>query len=172
MKSLLAKPEENKTKTAVPAPAPAKVPQVEQATGVPAGLPRFLSGGRQDLAQRLQRQAASPSQDALRVDAGLPQSVKTPPVASTASSPASSASASVAGVPRTIPFVEMKRNGIEYGLRPPFIYDYGHWWTEIDGSESYGWWPDHCPVTTKETFLGTGGELNGGKGCGPPTTQQ
>jgi hypothetical protein len=66
----------------------------------------------------------------------------------------------------------MKRNGIEYGLRPPFIYDYGHWWTEIDGSESYGWWPDHCPVTTKETFLGTGGELNGGKGCGRTTPKQ
>lgn len=37
---------------------------------------------------------------------------------------------------------------------------YGHWWFEIDGKESYGWWPKGA-VGLKETFGGTDGELNG-----------
>jgi hypothetical protein len=37
---------------------------------------------------------------------------------------------------------------------------YGHWWLEMDGTESYGWWPkDHVGLT--DTFFGTEGELNG-----------
>jgi hypothetical protein len=37
---------------------------------------------------------------------------------------------------------------------------YGHWWIEINGNESYGWWPIKY-VGVKDTFLGTDGELNG-----------
>lgn len=37
---------------------------------------------------------------------------------------------------------------------------YGHWWIEIDGVESYGWWPKE-PVGLGDTLFGTAGELNG-----------
>jgi hypothetical protein len=37
---------------------------------------------------------------------------------------------------------------------------YGHWWIEIDGTESYGWWPK-THVGLRDTFGGTDGELNG-----------
>jgi hypothetical protein len=37
---------------------------------------------------------------------------------------------------------------------------YGHWWIEIDGKESYGWWPKE-PVDLKGTVFGVEGELNG-----------
>ena len=47
---------------------------------------------------------------------------------------------------------------------------YGHWWTEMKGSESYGWWPKY-PVGLKETLFGTVGELNGQTSFGgTPTT--
>lgn len=38
--------------------------------------------------------------------------------------------------------------------------EYGHWWIEIDGSESYGWWPG-AQVTISGTFKGVPGALNG-----------
>jgi RHS repeat-associated protein len=37
---------------------------------------------------------------------------------------------------------------------------YGHWWVEVDGKESYGWWPKE-KVGPKGTLLGVEGELNG-----------
>lgn len=37
---------------------------------------------------------------------------------------------------RLVDLVEFKR---KYPLEPGD--EYGHWWTEIDGAESYGWWP-------------------------------
>ncbi len=37
---------------------------------------------------------------------------------------------------------------------------YGHWWTEIGSSESYGWWPSK-PVGLQDTFTGVPGDLNG-----------
>ena len=37
--------------------------------------------------------------------------------------------------------------------------DYGHWWIEIDGKESYGWWPKG-QVGLMDTLFGTEGELN------------
>ena len=40
---------------------------------------------------------------------------------------------------------------------------YGHWWFEIDGSESYGWWPDR-KVGALDTLMGVPGDLNGRKG--------
>mgnify|MGYP003762067577 FL=1 len=43
---------------------------------------------------------------------------------------------------------------------------YGHWWIEIDGTESYGWWPrlpfSGGPLSTLvDTLTGVPGELNG-----------
>lgn len=38
--------------------------------------------------------------------------------------------------------------------------EYGHWWVEIDGAESYGWWPGG-QVGLKGTFMGVPGALNG-----------
>jgi RHS repeat-associated protein len=37
---------------------------------------------------------------------------------------------------------------------------YGHWWIEINGKESYGWWPK-MPVGFLGTIFGVEGELNG-----------
>jgi hypothetical protein len=47
--------------------------------------------------------------------------------------------------------------------------EYGHWWIEIDGRQSYGWWPAN-PVGMWDTFTGTPGVLNGqGYYNGSPT---
>ena len=46
---------------------------------------------------------------------------------------------------------------------------YGHWWIEIDGKESYGWWPK-APVDLKGTLLGVDGELNGQTNFGGTAT--
>jgi hypothetical protein len=82
--------------------------------------------------------------------------------------------------PRVLSFITLKRNWIRTGRDPipPGMQllgtDYGHWWTKIeDEDESYGWWPDHCPVTARETFFGTNGDLNGVKDpeCGGKPTQ-
>ena len=57
---------------------------------------------------------------------------------------------------RTLAFLTMKRKHIHL-----FGDDkYGHWWTEMDGTESYGWWPKHH-VGKIDTIFGTEGELNG-----------
>ena len=54
----------------------------------------------------------------------------------------------------------------------PFGEDkYGHWWFEMDGSESYGWWPKKRPVGLKDTFFGTEGELNGQTSFGGSPTE-
>lgn len=70
--------------------------------------------------------------------------------------------------PRVLDFITINRNWISTGKDPvpqsigPLKTDYGHWWTKIeDADESYGWWPDHCPVTEWETIAGTNGVLNG-----------
>ncbi|WP_445357761.1 toxin TcdB middle/N-terminal domain-containing protein [Microbulbifer sp. ANSA002] len=47
---------------------------------------------------------------------------------------------------------------------------YGHWWIEIDGQESYGWWPKN-PVNLKGTLLGIDGELNGQTSFGGTATK-
>jgi RHS repeat-associated protein len=58
--------------------------------------------------------------------------------------------------PEKIPGIKVLRKDID-----PFGEDkYGHWWVEIDGNESYGWWPKE-PVDLKGTLLGVEGELNG-----------
>ncbi|HUP68465.1 MAG TPA: hypothetical protein VM142_01495 [Acidimicrobiales bacterium] len=57
--------------------------------------------------------------------------------------------------PRVVPFVVVKRRNTRLGRT------YGHWWIELDGAESYGWWPRRCPVTLWDFVLGTAGTLNG-----------
>ncbi len=62
---------------------------------------------------------------------------------------------------RIIPFVVVKRTDSHLGRT------YGHWWVELDGVESYGWWPDHCPVRIRDMLRGCTGTLNGvGGSCG------
>lgn len=39
--------------------------------------------------------------------------------------------------------------------------EYGHWWVEVDGKESFGWWPKEG-VSKTETVSGVPGELNRG----------
>ena len=47
---------------------------------------------------------------------------------------------------------------------------YGHWWFEIDGSESYGWWPAEG-LNLAKTLRGVRGDLNGQTlFSGTPTT--
>lgn len=48
--------------------------------------------------------------------------------------------------------------------------EYGHWWVEIDGSESYGWWPAG-QVSIFGTFAGVPGALNGGIGFSGSATR-
>jgi hypothetical protein len=57
--------------------------------------------------------------------------------------------------PRMVEFVVAKRNVPMAGR------SYGHWWVEVDGVESYGWWPARCPVRLRELVRGTAGVLNG-----------
>lgn len=40
---------------------------------------------------------------------------------------------------------------------------YGHWWLELDGVESYGWWPARRPVTLLRLMIGGRGALNGAR---------
>ncbi len=67
--------------------------------------------------------------------------------------------------PRVLPYVTIKRTN-------PHVGDtFGHWWVEIDGTESYGWWPDRCPIRVRDFFFGGKGTLNGmGGSCGGGTT--
>jgi len=63
--------------------------------------------------------------------------------------------------PRVLPYVVVKRTDSHVGRT------YGHWWVELDGVESYGWWPDRCPVRIRGTLGGCKGTLNGvGGSCG------
>lgn len=57
--------------------------------------------------------------------------------------------------PRVVEFVTAKRN------MPLAGRSYGHWWVELDGDESYGWWPAHPPVGIVRAVRGTAGVLNG-----------
>lgn len=69
---------------------------------------------------------------------------------------APAASAGAPAAPRVLPYITMKRKHIH--LTGPDKY--GHWWTEMDGSESYGWWPKNH-VGFIDTLVGVEGELNG-----------
>ncbi len=58
-------------------------------------------------------------------------------------------------VPRVLPFVAIKR----IDARLPSTW--GHWWVEVDGRESYGWWPLPCPLGVGRVITGSRGTLNG-----------
>lgn len=50
--------------------------------------------------------------------------------------------------PRLVTFIRVKRNLVVPGR------SYGHWWLEVDGGESYGWWPDRMPVGVLKAVRG------------------
>jgi len=108
----------------------------------------------------VQRQDASvgdePDAGAGPYDASLPGGVGTEAVPDDASGSGAGAAAGTASPNRPLPFITMKRKHIH--LTGPDKY--GHWWTEMDGSESYGWWPKYH-VGVIDTLLGVEGELNG-----------
>ncbi len=54
-----------------------------------------------------------------------------------------------------LPFVVVKR------IDPRLPSTWGHWWVEIDGEESYGWWPKPCPLGFWRVITGSRGTLNG-----------
>ena len=58
--------------------------------------------------------------------------------------------------PRVIDWIEVKRNV------PLLGRSYGHWWIELHGNESYGWWPNSSPLRLRDVFRGTQGVLNAG----------
>jgi hypothetical protein len=58
--------------------------------------------------------------------------------------------------PRTLRFITVKR------INPRVGDTFGHWWIEMDGVESYGWWPARRPVGLRVFLFGTKGTLNGG----------
>lgn len=62
-----------------------------------------------------------------------------------------------APVPRTLPWLVAKRYDTRIGDT------YGHWWVELDGVESYGWWPARRPVTIFSFLFGGRGALNGAR---------
>jgi len=66
---------------------------------------------------------------------------------------------------RLVTRVVVKRNN------PRLIDVYGHWWVEIDGVESYGWWPGIRPISVPRALRGVPGVLNGigGPEGGSPT---
>jgi hypothetical protein len=56
--------------------------------------------------------------------------------------------------PRELPYLVVKRTNPRFGT-------FGHWWVEVDGVESYGWWPHRCPLRVRDFVFGGGGALNG-----------
>lgn len=65
---------------------------------------------------------------------------------------------------RVAEFIVVKRN------LPLVGRSYGHWWVELDGTESYGWWPAR-PLRARDVLFGGPGALNGAgaaSGDGPP----
>lgn len=58
-------------------------------------------------------------------------------------------------VPRPLPFVTIKRTNPRVGDT------FGHWWIEVDGVESYGWWPRRCPLRIRDFLFGATGTVNG-----------
>lgn len=60
--------------------------------------------------------------------------------------------------PRVLEFVTVKRTNPRFGR-------FGHWWIEVDGVESYGWWPGRCPLRVRDFLLDGGGTLNGTGGA-------
>jgi len=57
--------------------------------------------------------------------------------------------------PRVLSFAVVKR------IDPRLPNTWGHWWIEMDGEESYGWWPTPCPMGWRGALFGSRGVLNG-----------
>jgi hypothetical protein len=57
--------------------------------------------------------------------------------------------------PRVLTWALVKR------IDPRLPNTWGHWWIELGGEESYGWWPTPCPMGWKGAMLGSNGCLNG-----------
>lgn len=69
-------------------------------------------------------------------------------------------------LPRVLTWAVVKR------IDPRLPNTWGHWWIELDGEESYGWWPYPCPMGWKGAMLGSDGCLNGiGTAAGGTTTR-
>ncbi len=68
-------------------------------------------------------------------------------------------------VPRVLTWAVVKR------IDPRLLNTWGHWWIELSGEESYGWWPSPCPMGWRGAMFGSGGCLNGidGDNGGTPT---
>jgi hypothetical protein len=89
------------------------------------------------------------------------------PVASASPSATSSSATKPVGSPvepcplkrRQITAVVAKRKQIKWNAKEGED-KYGHWWLEIDETESYGWWPAE-QVGAWSTVKGVDGELNG-----------
>lgn len=64
--------------------------------------------------------------------------------------------------PRVLEFIVVKRNA------PLTWRSYGHWWIEVDGDESYGWWPARSRLRARDLLRGVHGVLNGGDGSTDP----
>lgn len=54
---------------------------------------------------------------------------------------------------KTITIKRKKFEGIYVG--------WGHWWVELNGRTSFGWWPVKLDVTVREAWHGVPGEING-----------
>ncbi|MDQ6837995.1 MAG: hypothetical protein M3137_06580 [Actinomycetota bacterium] len=57
--------------------------------------------------------------------------------------------------PRALAFLTVKRNVALISRT------YGHWWIELDGEESYGWWPAQVSLRFRDALRGVPGVLNG-----------
>ncbi|CAD5370209.1 conserved hypothetical protein [Rubrivivax sp. A210] len=80
---------------------------------------------------------------------------------------------------RVITTIVMKRKHVKASTgalwaaarrKDPSGIDYGHWWVEIDDSESYGWWPA-SPVGLEGTLGGVQGVVNMMEGAGGTSTR-
>ncbi len=56
---------------------------------------------------------------------------------------------------------DINKNPDEPWWSPSKADDWGHYWTEINGKESYGWWPNNQVASPWDAVTGVGGSLNG-----------
>jgi hypothetical protein len=90
------------------------------------------------------------------VKAAAERSVRDDAEAQSSSAPVVAGPKSEAGpVPRILTFAVVKR------IDPRLPNTWGHWWIELDGEESYGWWPTPCPMGWRGALFGSRGVLNG-----------
>lgn len=128
---------------------------------------RALTAGPQDTRLRAEwRQYYAEANALPPLPTVRPATVALPPAIT--SSPVVGCPGSKNGTPKTrsVESITIKRKNINLAADDK----YGHWWFEIDGKESYGWWPKY-PVGIQETLGGTDGELNGQTSFGGSATK-